>query len=132
MDGIKKTDHALIDPPPKDDRSSDGMNLPPPPPPPPPQPQWTFEKDVLPIFNAKCVNCHSIKKKKGGLDVTTIAALQVGGDSGPAYIPGSLDKGTLWEQVSTDAMPPGKNKLSATEKDVLKAWIAKPTPAASK
>lgn len=84
----------------------------------------TFDKDVLPIFKAKCVACHGDTKKKGGLDVRTVAALLKGGENGPALKPGSLERSLLWESISTDQMPPSKNnKLSQAEKKIVQSWI---------
>src|SRR5439155_129514 len=34
-------------------------------------PGLTFEKNVLPIFESKCINCHGGGKKRGDLDVRT-------------------------------------------------------------
>jgi hypothetical protein len=82
-----------------------------------------FERDVAPILRARCWNCHGDKKQKAGLDLRTRAALLQGGESGPALQPGSLKDSTLWEKIVSDKMPPGKEKLSATEKGLIKRWI---------
>jgi pSer/pThr/pTyr-binding forkhead associated (FHA) protein len=110
----------------------------PPPPPPPPKPKpaegskplVSFTQHVLPIFQARCVLCHNAAKQRGGLDVTTVAALLKGGDNGPALVPGSLDKGTLWESIDTDQMPKVGEKLTAAEKKIIRDWIlsAKKSP----
>ncbi len=43
---------------------------------PPPTPaatdRVTFEKDVLPIFESKCVSCHGASKRRAGLDVRAL------------------------------------------------------------
>jgi hypothetical protein len=82
-----------------------------------------FEKDVLPIFQARCVRCHGPEKQKAGLDLRTPAALLKGGETGPAVTPGSAATSLLWEKVSTAKMPPGKDKLSESEKGLVRAWI---------
>ena len=46
-----------------------------------------FEKDILPIFNSKCIFCHGDKKKKGGLDMRTVALMMKGGDTGSSTRP---------------------------------------------
>jgi mono/diheme cytochrome c family protein len=84
----------------------------------------TFQKDILPIFQAKCVTCHGANNKvKGGLDLRSVTALSKGGDSGSVVLRGDPDKSLLWETVSSDQMPPDKNKLSAAEKSKLRQWI---------
>jgi mono/diheme cytochrome c family protein len=42
----------------------------------------SYFRDVRPILRANCAGCHKPGKKKGGLDVTTYAALLRGGESG--------------------------------------------------
>jgi hypothetical protein len=105
---------AAVKPPPK----------PEPRPPEPSRPVPTFAKDVQPIVTAKCVTCHGRdNKKKGGLDLRSLAALHKGGESGQVVVGGQLDKSPLWESVDNGTMPPGKVKLTGSEKDMLRRWI---------
>jgi hypothetical protein len=89
----------------------------------PQTPALTFEKDVLPILRANCLRCHGDKVQKAGLDLRDRAAVLEGGDSGPAFVPGSAAKSLLWTNVAADKMPPGKVKLTAEAKRVLRRWI---------
>jgi hypothetical protein len=82
-----------------------------------------FEKTVLPILRAKCVRCHGGEKVKGDLDVRSKAALVKGGESGAAVVAGSSEKSLLWVKVAADKMPPDKDKLSESEKTLIRAWI---------
>jgi hypothetical protein len=91
-----------------------------------------FERDVLPVLRARCWNCHGEKKQKAGLDLRTKAALLHGGESGAALKPGYLNDSILWEKVISDKMPPGKEKLSPAEKEIVKRWIENGAPAAEK
>jgi hypothetical protein len=50
-------------------------------------------------------------------------AILEGGDSGPAVIPGMAKDSLLWKRVSLDEMPPGKEKLSLSQKKVIENWI---------
>jgi outer membrane biosynthesis protein TonB len=101
-----------------------------PPPAPPPKPiekpatTLTFQKDILPILQAKCVLCHGDKNKvKGGLDVRTLRSLEKGGEGGPAINRQNPETSPLWDTVSTGQMPPGKTKLSDSEKKKLHDWL---------
>jgi mono/diheme cytochrome c family protein len=97
----------------------------PPAPKPPPAVALTFQKDILPLFQAKCVSCHGANNKlKGGLDVRSISALLKGGDSGPAIDRASPEQSAVWDSVATGKMPPGKNKLTESEKKKLHDWLA--------
>src|SRR3954471_1808337 len=45
-----------------------------------------FEKEVRPLLVDRCLACHGGAKVKGGLKMTSRAALLAGGDSGPAAV----------------------------------------------
>jgi mono/diheme cytochrome c family protein len=99
-------------------------------PPPPPKPAdkptttLTFQKDIQPILQGKCVLCHGDKNKfKGGLDVRTVRTLEKGGETGPAINRQEPELSPLWDAVSSGQMPPGKNKLSESEKKKIHDWL---------
>src|SRR2546425_7980688 len=79
----------------------------------------SFEKSVLPIFEAKCQRCHGEKRQKAGLDLRTKAAIIKGGESGVGLKPGSLKESLLWEKIRTDEMPEEDVKLTAAEKETI-------------
>lgn len=100
-----------------------------------------FEKQVLPIFKAKCYKCHEkehtdatgkLKKPKGGLEMDSAAGLKKGGkESGEkTLVAGKADESSLYKSVTLPAsddlaMPPeGKgDPLTDAEKELLKSWI---------
>ena len=85
----------------------------------------TFEKDLLPLFQARCLKCHGAEQQKADLDMRSKAALLKGGESGPAVKPGSPSESVLWEYISKDQMPPKKeDRLTAEEKKLVRDWIA--------
>ncbi len=87
-------------------------------------PAPSFDKDVLPLLKAKCQQCHGQDKQKAGLDLRTRASMLQGGDNGPAIVPGFAKVSLLWKKINAGKMPPpGKGKLSAAEKDLIKTWI---------
>jgi mono/diheme cytochrome c family protein len=88
----------------------------------------TFEKDILPIFKARCFECHGVALPKGGLDLQTRASLVKGGRTGAALAPGSLKNSLLWVNLSTDKMPANEKKLSDAEKETIRAWILAGAP----
>ena len=88
-----------------------------------------FKTQIAPIFRTKCYACHSTTKKVKGklaLDDEKLPE-QIG--PGKNIIPGDAAKSTMWVNCTlanddADVMPPeGKNKLTAAELDVFKAWI---------
>jgi len=85
-----------------------------------------FEKEVRPLLAERCFECHGdAGKPKGGLRLTSRAALLEGGDSGPAAVAGKPDESLIVQAVRyTDEprMPP-KAKLKDHEIDVLTRWV---------
>ncbi len=87
-----------------------------------------FETDVLPLLTKRCLGCHGGLRKKGKLDLRTIPAMLAGGRSGAAVISGNVKESHIWDRIAADEMPPGKDKMPAAEKTVIKQWIAAKMP----
>src|SRR5262249_26366382 len=68
----------------------------------------SFEKDVQPILSAKCSRCHGEKTKKADLDLSTVAGIRKGSESGPVIVAGKPSESRLYEMVHEGKMPPGK------------------------
>lgn len=90
-----------------------------------------FEKRVRPVLVERCYECHGADKQKGGLRLDSAAALQKGGDSGPALTPGKPEDSRLITAIRwTDPelqMPP-KNKLGDAEIAALTEWVRMGAP----
>ena len=87
-----------------------------------------FEKDIFPIFEARCLECHDNATLKGGIGLETFYHAHLPTDAGEAiFAPGDVKKSVLLHVVSeTDPekrMPPKGDPLSAGEIDLLKIWI---------
>lgn len=87
------------------------------------EPEKLFEKDILPLFQAKCLRCHGGASQKAGLDLRSKAGMLKGGETGPVLAPGSAERSSLWVKIAADKMPPGKDKLTEAEKVLVRAWI---------
>ena len=82
-----------------------------------------FTRDVLPILQARCLECHSTSDHSGGLDLE--AGLIHGGHSGAVVVPGQPDESLLLQLVAAGTMPPEKSsRLPATEVETVRTWIA--------
>ena len=90
----------------------------------------TFEKDIGPIFQKKCVSCHNASNQKGELDLTTPFGLFKGGESQSTLVSGDLDSSYLYELVHSRMMPPdGEGEpLTDTEIHSIEVWIKNKTP----
>ncbi|MFQ5732291.1 MAG: c-type cytochrome domain-containing protein [Planctomycetaceae bacterium] len=83
-----------------------------------------FEKDVLPIFKAKCVRCHNAKAHKGELDLTTFRGVMKGGESGEVIDRKQPAESALYEMIHDGHMPPDKkNPVTKSELRIIKRWI---------
>jgi hypothetical protein len=91
-----------------------------------------FRERVEPILRQRCYECHSHQGKiKGGLVLDSRSGWQSGGDSGPALVPGSVDKSRLIEAVryaNPDLEMPPKAKLAPEEIAALERWVAQGAP----
>ncbi|QEG24429.1 PSD1 and planctomycete cytochrome C domain-containing protein [Mariniblastus fucicola] len=90
-----------------------------------------FEVKIRPVLVKECYGCHSAKTgaTKGGLMVDTKEALLLGGDSGPAIVPGELDESLLWGSINHEDynMPPGKMLSEKVIAD-FRTWIEMGAP----
>ncbi|MCS6852598.1 MAG: PSD1 and planctomycete cytochrome C domain-containing protein [Gemmataceae bacterium] len=88
-----------------------------------------FERDIRPIFAAKCLSCHGAEKQRGGLRLDHGKAALEGGNSGVVIKPGDAAGSRLLRLVAgldpDTRMPPAETRqsLSAEEVGKLRAWI---------
>jgi len=87
-----------------------------------------FVRDVRPIFESRCYQCHSGAKQKGGLRLDLRHAALAGGDSGePALRPSDPAASHLLQLVRGDVegevMPPKGERLTSDQIDVLTRWV---------
>ena len=81
-----------------------------------------FDRMVAPVLAGRCLDCHSGSKPKGELDLSSRSTAFAIRDDGSVIVTGDLQKSLLWEQVSSDEMPP-KHPLPDDEKKILRDWI---------
>src|SRR5919201_1074769 len=76
-----------------------------------------FARDILPIFQKNCYECHSAKKSKGHLRLDLRALAMKGGEDGPIIIPGNGEKSRLVRRLlgldGDDRMPKNGDPLPA-------------------
>ena len=87
-----------------------------------------FVRDVRPIFEGHCYDCHGAEKRKSGLRLDVkVAALKGGDNHGPDILPGDAANSPLIHFLTTkndeERMPPKGARLSVGEIATLTAWI---------
>lgn len=84
-----------------------------------------FESHILPILEQRCGKCHGKKLRKGDLDLSSLAAIRRGGESGEPAIAESADESLLWVMIEGGEMPPeGETRLLPQEKKLIHQWIS--------
>jgi hypothetical protein len=92
-----------------------------------------FEKKIRPVLVDRCYSCHSAQaqKLKGGLLLDTRSGIRKGGETGPAVVPGDLEKSLLVKALRYDdpdlKMPP-KGRLAADVVRDVEAWVKRGAP----
>ena len=79
---------------------------------------------MRPLLRANCVGCHKPAKKKGGLDLTSVASLLKGGEAG-LIKPGHGADSEILKQISgaEPEMPKDSDPLTAAEIALIRRWI---------
>jgi len=87
-----------------------------------------FERDVLPILQQNCIDCHGPDAAEADLRLDSMLFALKGGDSGESTIvPGASDRSYLIARVThKDAakrMPPDSDPLTDDQIGVLQQWV---------
>ncbi len=85
-----------------------------------------FERQIQPIINDRCLECHSQDKRKGGLSLASYADALDGGRNGPAIRPGNAARSILIHRITgavEPQMPKDKDPLTPAEIALIRQWI---------
>jgi mono/diheme cytochrome c family protein len=95
--------------------------------PPPANRRVDFAKEIKPIFESSCIECHGRGKDEGGFKIDSRETLLKGGDSGPAILVGKSADSLLIELVQSvdpdSRMPKKGSHLTPQQIGLLRAWI---------
>lgn len=87
----------------------------------------SFERDVAPIFAAKCASCHGAARQTSGLRLDDPAAAMQGGYGGKVILPGNASESPLIHRITGAKglvpMPMGSKGLPENEAAIIRAWI---------
>jgi hypothetical protein len=87
-----------------------------------------YFKQVRPILEANCYDCHRGSKPKGRFAIDDLAGVLKGGKSGsPAVVPGKPLESELIARVTSkdddEVMPPKGDRLTSADVAILQTWI---------
>jgi cytochrome b subunit of formate dehydrogenase len=92
---------------------------------PPPVTSLTWEGGIGAIMDSKCVACHNSSSKIGGLDLSDYQTSLLGGNSGPAVIPGDPGNSSIVIIQSTGDHP---GLFSEEDLSQVIEWIENEAP----
>ena len=87
-----------------------------------------FKKDIQPILQKSCIECHGPEKQKGKLRLDSKEAALKGGKEGPVFIVGDAAKSELFRRITLpaghdDIMPNKGDPLTKAQTDLIRDWI---------
>jgi mono/diheme cytochrome c family protein len=92
-----------------------------------------FARDIYPILQRSCFECHGPEKQKGKLRLDSREGLLRGGRSGPPVVAGKADESDLYRRIvlpkgSKGIMPDRGEALSAEQAALVRRWIDQGSP----
>ena len=97
-------------------------------------PRVDFDRQVRPIIEARCLECHSAEKRKGGLSLATYGDALDGGRNGAVIRPGNSTGSLIVQRLLgrvDPQMPKDEDPLPGAEIGLIRRWIdegARETP----
>lgn len=87
-----------------------------------------FAKDIQPILQQICIQCHGPEKQKGKMRLDSREAALKGGKAGPALVVSDAAKSEMVRRIilpktDDDFMPSEGEPLSKAQVDLIKEWI---------
>lgn len=83
----------------------------------------SYTRQVAPIFQSRCAECHGAETKEAGLDLSTYEAAMKGSEYGTVIEAGDAAASLLIEMVVAGEMPQDADALPAEEIALIRAWI---------
>ena len=84
----------------------------------------SFADDIMPIFEARCWECHSEENMELGLRLDSYEAVMAGSDYGTVIEPGDADGSLLVDMIASGDMPEDGDPVLPEELELIKTWIA--------
>ncbi len=81
---------------------------------------------VRAVFQKRCFACHRGEQARGGLDLSTVAAIKAGATSGASVVSGKPEESmiyTLPAHLENPKMPPNGARVPQRELDLIHKWI---------
>lgn len=83
----------------------------------------SFSEQILPIFQARCTECHSDESAELGLNLSTYEGAMAGSDYGTVIEPGNVAGSLLIDMIESGDMPEEGDPVPPEEIALIKTWI---------
>lgn len=83
----------------------------------------SFNRDIYPLVERRCVKCHGGKFPSEGLSMESYQALMQGSQNGTVIVAGDANNSLLFEKVESGKMPKRGADLTAQEIELIRQWI---------
>lgn len=83
----------------------------------------SFTKDVFPILQQHCSNCHGGSNASGGFQINTYKTIMAGSRTGVVILPGDGQNSYIIQLVQNGTMPRRGTKLTNVEIQIIIDWI---------
>ena len=85
----------------------------------------SFAEDIQPILATRCHRCHGEETRKAELNLTTLAGIRRGGESGSVIETDAPEQSRLLQVIQDGEMPPeGEGEqLSHAQTELIRRWI---------
>ena len=83
----------------------------------------SFSRQVLPIFQETCAECHGPETKEVELGLTTYADVMKGSEYGPVVEAGNPGESILLDMVAAGEMPQEAPPLEEDQVELIRSWI---------
>ena len=84
----------------------------------------SFADEIMPIFQARCWECHSEENTELGLRLDSYEGVMAGSDYGTVIEPGDADGSLLIDMIVSGDMPEDGDPVLPEELELIKTWIA--------
>ena len=84
----------------------------------------SFADEIMPIFEARCWECHSEESAELGLKLESYESAMAGSDYGTVIEPGDADGSLLIDMMTSGDMPEDGDPVPPEEIELIKTWIA--------
>jgi mono/diheme cytochrome c family protein len=84
----------------------------------------SYARQVAPIFQNHCSECHGANKKESELDLSSYATVMKGSKYGTVVEAGDPGSSLLIDMLESGEMPQDKDPVPPEEIEVIRDWIA--------